>query len=135
MSTELGPMYHWSPRTRLDSIKRLGLMPGRRNYHDYYAEYTNTVTGKKEVFRSEYVAFSPSPATAWDYSHGAWKSDGTFDLWQVSLIPDDEVHINPLWGSEIIEVRVHNRIKKSRLTWIGERVVGPPNRGVAIAIL
>jgi hypothetical protein len=125
MSTELGPLYHWSPRERLSSIKRLGLMPRRRNHHDHYAEYINSVTGKSEVYRQDSVSFSTTPATAWMYSHGAWKSVGTFDLWEVYLLPSDEVHVSPMWGDRIIEVRVRNRIKKSRLVWVGERTVAP----------
>lgn len=39
---ELGPLYHWSPRERLSGIKRLGLVPGKRNFHG--STYTNHVT-------------------------------------------------------------------------------------------
>ncbi|OZF47553.1 hypothetical protein CH292_19200 [Rhodococcus sp. 14-2470-1a] len=67
------------------------------------------------------VCLSPDPATAWAYSHGAWRTPGTFDLWQLWLADEDEVHVLPQWGHRIVEVRVHNRIKKSRLVWIAER--------------
>lgn len=128
MSTQLGPLYHWSPRDRLKSIKRQGLVPGKRNVAGPRWNGTeddpniddNRDLGAGE-FRQAGVCFSPSPATAWGHSHGCWRSVGTFDLWQVDLIDTDEVHVNPQWGATIIEVRVHNRIPKSRLIWVGER--------------
>jgi len=49
---------------------------------------------------------------------------GTFDLWQFSLVPEDHVEVLPMWGGRIVEVRVFNRVVKSRLVWVGERTVG-----------
>lgn len=122
MSSNLGPMYHWSPRDRIKGIKRLGLVPGKRNvagptYHD-------PEDPDMGEFVQPGVCLSPDPATAWAYSHGAWRSTGVFDLWQLSLVSTDEVHILPQWGARIVEVRVHNRIPKSRIVWVGEREVG-----------
>lgn len=37
------------------------------------------------------------------------------------LDPGDEVEVKTVHGTELLEVRVHNRIPKSRLSWIGER--------------
>jgi len=129
LSSDLGPLYHWSPRSRLGGIKRLGLMPGMRNAHgrvlhgvDEDGEQIRGDDGSVE-FRQDSVCFSPTPVRAWNYSHGAWKTTGTFDLWSVVLIPTDEVHILPQWGSTIVEIRVRNRIPKSRLVWVGERTV------------
>ncbi len=124
MSAELGPLFHWSPRERLPSIKRLGLVPRRLNLVND-TSYVNEVTGKREVYRQDSISFSTTPATAWNYSHAVWKSEGTFDLWEVYLIETDEVHVNPMWGDRIIEVRVHNRIPKRRLIWVGERTAYP----------
>ena len=76
-----------------------------------------------DEFRQGGVCCSTDPATAWAYSHGAWRSVGTFDLWEFLLDPADEVHVLPMWGGRIIEVRVHNRIKKRRLLWVAERTV------------
>lgn len=118
MHTELGPLYHWSPRSRLKGITRLGLVPGKKKHW-----YVNEVTGTKEAYSQDSVSFSLDPATAWNYSHGCWRGVGVFDLWQVFLIPTDEVHILPGWGAQINEVRVKNRIPKSRLIFIGERTV------------
>lgn len=120
MSTSLGPLYHWSPRSRLSGIKRRGLVPGLRNingptYHDG--------TPESGEFRQEAVCASPDPATAWSHSHGAWKSGGTFDLWQFWLEPTDHVEILPMWGGRVVEVRIFGRIRKARLRWIGERTV------------
>lgn len=124
---DLGPLYHWSPRDRLKSITRQGLMPGKRNVSGpvWNGTTDNLNDANEDVGAGEFlqlaVCFSTSPALAWKYSHGAWKSAGTFDLWQVELIPSDEVHILPMWGGRIVEVRVRNRIPKSRLVWVGER--------------
>lgn len=121
MTDRLGPLYHWSPRDRLKSIKRLGLVPGKRNVSGpVYHDPEDPDFGE---FVQPGVCFSPDPATAWGYSHGVWRTVGTFDLWQVYLIPTDEVHILPQWGDRTIEIRVHNRIPKSRLIWVGEREV------------
>lgn len=129
MSSSLGPLYHWSPRERLNGIKRLGLMPGKRNISGPVYHGTNpdgsTIVDDDGVaeFLQRGVCFSATPARAWDYSHGAWRTKGTFDLWMVELESSDEVHILPQWGGTIVEVRVHNRIPKSRLVWVGERTV------------
>jgi hypothetical protein len=117
-SSNLGPLYHWSPRDRHNGIIRLGLVPGKKKHW-----YANNVTGKREAYIQDSVSFSLDPATAWNYSHGCWRSVGEFDLWQTYLIATDEVHILPMWGSTVTEVRVKNRIPKRRLIWIGERVV------------
>lgn len=119
----LGPLYHWSPRSRLGGIKRLGLVPGKPNMHG--STYVNAVTGEEDEFLQPGVCFSTDPATAWRYSHAVWRSTGEFDLWQVWLEPTDEVHVLPMWGGRITEVRVHNRIPKRRLIHIGERTVHP----------
>lgn len=118
----LGPLFHWSPRDRRASIDRLGLVPGRRNVA---GPIWHSADGDRSLgeYRADYVCFSLDPVTAWAYSHGVWKSTGTFDLWQVWLEPTDEVHVLPMWGDRIVEVRVRNRVKKSRLRWVGERTV------------
>lgn len=128
MSAELGPLYHWSPRDRLASIRRLGLVPGRRSplgpiFNGPGVDDDGEPIIVPGEWRASYVCFGVTPVRAWDYSHGAWRSKGTFDLWSVMLQPSDEVHVQPLWGSHLIEVRVHNRIPKSRLVFVGERTI------------
>lgn len=115
----LGPLYHWSPRARRKGIERQGLVPGKGTP----IKYTNSVTGDDESYAQPSVSFSPDPITAWAYSHGAWRSTGTFDLWQVWLDPTDSVEVLPMWGERITEVRVHNRIMKRRVKHVGERSV------------
>ena len=124
----LGPLYHWSPRGRLSSIKRLGLVPGKRNISGPIFNGPGIDDDGEPIiipgeWRAPWLCFSLDAATAWAYSHGAWRSTGTFDLWQVWLEPTDEVHVQPAWGDRIVELRVHNRIPKRRLILIGERTV------------
>ena len=121
MSTRIGPLYHWSPRDRLASVKRSGLLPGKRNAHGpVFHDPDDPELGE---FLQQAVCLAPSPAGAWSYSHGTWRTTGTFDLWQVELEPTDAVHILPNWGGESVEVRVANRIHKARLKWVAERTV------------
>lgn len=138
--SDLGPLYHWSPRDRLELIQKQGLRPGQRNvsgpvFHADYMDpsdpnYADVV--KAGEFRQDKLCFSLDVATAWSYSHGAWGSVGTFDLWQVWLEPTDEVHILPQWGSRVFEVRVANAIPRPRLHLVGERTVLAPAEVAAI---
>lgn len=102
-------------------ILRTGLVPGKRNYHGPALNDDGT------EFRQPAVCTSLDATTAWAYSHGAWGSTGTFDLWLFWLDKEDSVEVRSFWGTHITEVRVHNRIFKSRLSWVGERTVGVPN--------
>lgn len=131
---QLGPLYHWSPRDRLKRIKKQGLRPGQLNICGpvFHAEgmdpddprYADVVAAGE--FRQDSLCFSLDPATAWAYSHAAWGSVGTFDLWQVQLVDSDEVHVLPMWGAGVAEVRVRNPIDRHRLRYIGERCVPTP---------
>lgn len=115
VSVELGPLFHWSPRERLKSITRKGLLPSQR-------QASAMVLGDDD-FRQPMICFGTTPATAWNYSNGVWKREGVWDLWEVYLLDSDAVHPLPHFGSRIVEVRVANRIPKSRLIWVGERTV------------
>lgn len=117
----ISPLYHWSPRDRLASINKYGLLPRKRNVRGPI--YHNEEDESEGEFLQTGICFSPTPATAWNYSHRVFNVPGTYDLWEVALAPEDEVRILPMWGDNIVEVRVFNRIKKSRLTWVGERVI------------
>lgn len=146
MSVSLGPLYHWSPRTRLGGIKRRGLVPGQRNElqpaarlriptetwegSDYDDETGRELTLEETVarFRQSGLCFAVSPMLAWELSHGTWRTIGTFDLWEVWLEGDDEVRVLPNFGAHLTEVRVYNRIPKGRLLWVGERTVTNPRR-------
>lgn len=113
-SVDIGPLYHWSPRSRLQGITRYGLVPSKRPS----VGTIPAVTGGVPM-----VCYGISPADAWALSGDmAWATGlGPWDLWQVRLFAADEIHVLPNFGPRIREVRVANRIPKSRLTWIGER--------------
>lgn len=117
MTTALGPMYHWSPRTRRAGIESRGLLPG--SWPD------NKKSGPPVVGRTPQteVCLAPSPALAWEISHDVFGEPGTFDLWQVTLTDDDSVHVQPMWGPVIGEVRVTHEIPRSRLVWVAERTI------------
>lgn len=130
MATELGPLYHWSPRQRLGGIKRYGLMPGKRNITGSLPDsdvweplYEGDIEPPRDKFRQPAVCTSTDPAEAWAYSYDIWKIVGTFDLWQFRLVDTDDVEILRQWGARIFEVRIHNRIHKRRLIWVGERTI------------
>lgn len=118
---ELGPLYHWSPRDRRNAIEKVGLVPGMVNFHG--PTYHDPEHPEGGEYRQPSVSASLDPVTAWTYSHGAWKSTGTFDLWCFELKSGDAVHVQPFWGGRIVELRVANKILKSRLIWVGERTV------------
>lgn len=125
-TTELGPLFHWSPRSRLPSIKRLGLVPGKRNLGGPTFNWNEDGEEDRRMgeFRHRAVCFGTTPHMAWSYTHHAYRDvGGTFDLWEVYLQDGDEVYVLPQWGPLIREVRIYNRIKKSRLIWVGERTL------------
>lgn len=68
------------------------------------------------------VCLGTSPSTAWSLS-GAWSAEvgEAWDLWEVELDGEDEVHYRPSFGDQLDEVRVANRIPKRRLWLVGGR--------------
>lgn len=102
-------MYHWSPTSRRDTILREGLKP-------YSEPVTSTVA-------FAYICLSPTASSSWSLSGDmGWTTDeDNWDLWQVRLSEDDEVHIRPDFGPIIREVRVHNAISADRVWWVAER--------------
>jgi hypothetical protein len=111
----LPALYHWSPRERLGNILRRGLLPGRRPHRLDYG-------GDDDNFRQPGVCLGPTPSFAWGYSAAIFGEPGTdWDLWQVSVVPGDEVRVQPTYMAVLGEARVHNRIPKSRIWWVGER--------------
>jgi hypothetical protein len=110
-------LYHWSPRERRRNIENRGLLPGRRNV--LFDEETDPAY---RAFRQPAVCLAPTPSSAWGVSGMAFgRKGGTWDLWQVSLDPADEVEVRRIDGRRIMEVRVHNRIPKSRVWWVASR--------------
>lgn len=69
------------------------------------------------------ICLSPDAATAWALSggHRIATPHPEWDLWQVHIDKDDEVHVVPFWGRGLMEVRVANRIPKSRLIYLASR--------------
>lgn len=71
------------------------------------------------------VCLGTSPSHAWSLSGGIWGERGSvWDLWQVLIGDDDEVHPLSFYGNRLDEIRVLNRIPKSRLWHVGTRTVG-----------
>lgn len=120
MSLHLPALYHWSPTERRKQIIRRGLMPGARPT----TSSVSTVGGGGESGAGRpMVCLGPDAATAWAYSGGLpWLKDvPSWDLWQVHIDAGDEVHVLPFWGRGLMEIRVANRIPKSRLIYLGSR--------------
>lgn len=123
MTSSTGPFYHWSPRSRLSGIRREGLMPGKPSVGgNVYPLGANGAEDRtKPPWRQNSVSASPDPATAWTYLGPARRVGGAFDLWQFWLAPEDKIVRRRRENGVVVEVRVGNRIRKSRLHWIGER--------------
>lgn len=116
MAEQLGALYHWSPRDRRKQIVRHGLRPSCP---------PTTCTEPYDA-----VCLSPTPSMAWALSgQTRWTDVEHWDLWQVRLADTDTVDIRGMYGNTIEEIRVHNRIPKARLWWIGERVITPKGGG------
>ncbi|MET0601848.1 MAG: hypothetical protein ABW167_07650 [Baekduia sp.] len=109
-------LFHWSPGDRRQSIIREGLKP-------YSPTTVSTREASGEVVVWPYVCLSPAPATAWGLSGDmGWASAvDVWDLWQVRLTGDDEVHVRSEWGNHLREIRVRNAIPPDRVWWCGRR--------------
>lgn len=110
----LPQLYHWSPVSRRAAIELDGLIPGC----EPTVGTVSTVTNGRHM-----ICFGTSPSAAWGLS-GNTVLPGVWDLWQVNLAATDEVHVLPMFGDLISEVRVANAIPPSRLWWIGQRDEG-----------
>jgi hypothetical protein len=121
---QLPALYHWSPRDRRKQITRRGLAPGCRPT----IGTISAVGGADDTGDGRHmICLATDPVTAWALSGAMpWARDlaMTWDLWQARLERADEVHVLPNWGPRITEVRVANRIPKSRVTWLAERSAG-----------
>lgn len=107
------PLYHWSPADRRKQITRYGLRPGCRPT----IGTVSTVTDGRHM-----LCLSSSPSAAWGLSGAVGcRAVSGWDLWQVHLTDSDEVHILPTWGAWVTEIRVANRIPKSRLWYVAHR--------------
>jgi hypothetical protein len=111
-------LFHWSPSDRRKQIIRHGLMPGSRP----------TIGSIPSVHDGhQVVCLATDPLVGWSLSGNmSWARDlgVDWDLWQVSLADDDMTFVRAEYGGHIQEVRVGNRIPKSRVTFLGTRLAG-----------
>lgn len=111
MSLVLPVFYHWSRTANRTRIQRTGLRP------------TTPTAGRfDDTFKA--VCLGTSPSHAWSLSGAIFGERGeSWDLWQVTLDDGDEVHPLPILGYRLEEVRVANRIPKSRVWYVAARVI------------
>jgi hypothetical protein len=128
MSLPLPCLFHWSPEDRRERIIQRGLKPSTPTAVENFDE---TPTGPRKLLPSvgfttvKAVCLGTTPSHAWALCGALWGQAGeTWDLWQVTLAQDDQVHVLPIHGYRIGELRVLNRIPKSRIWHVGTRVVG-----------
>lgn len=130
MSLILPDMYHWSPIAARAGIIRHGLKPRTYTAISSHPFPRGTKAGHlltdvvDETIRT--VCLSATASTAWRYSGGINGQRGSvWDLWEVRLSSDDdEIHVEPMRGYVLDEVRVANRIPKSRVWHVATRTVG-----------
>lgn len=136
MSLPYGPLYHWSPRRCRASIIRRGLRPTcptstTISFADLFDSYTPGKQGTHYEVEDEVVSFQAvclgmTPSHAWNLSGACdFRPGARWDLWQVVLDEGDLVFPQPLIGYRQEEIRVGNRIPKSRVWHVGTRVIGP----------
>lgn len=109
------PLYHWSPVERRKEIRSEGIKP-----------YSMPTVMSDPKLHSPYTCFSSTPSQAWglsgDFTIG--RDGGVFeqwDLWQINLAENDEVHIRPEFGPTIQEFKVYTVIPADRVWWVGVR--------------
>lgn len=126
MSLLLPVLYHWSRERSRKQIIRLGLRPTCPTSTRYSAAVIpGTVNGRWLSDDSAVmVCLGTSPSHAWSLSGAIQGEPGeTWDCWQVTLDVGDEVHPLPFFGHRLDEIRVANRIPKSRIWMVGSRTV------------
>lgn len=107
---ELPTLYHWSPVERRDEILNKGLQLYQRP----------TVSGD---YSFPYVCLGPSPKTAWSISGDMdYVSEiEEWDLWEVRLPEDAEIHIRAEFGPRFFEIRVRTPIPADCVWLVGTR--------------
>jgi hypothetical protein len=129
MSLIVGTLYHWSPVAARGGIVRRGLLPrtvsaialrpwrAEEHHPGHYHE-------DEEPESILAVCLGTTPMTAWCLSGALGAGGELWDLWEVELDDDDEVHYRPEFGRALDEVRVANPIPRSRVWWAGTRLRG-----------
>lgn len=127
MSLVLPILYHWSPERCRKSILRNGLRPSCPTASRFDAKGQPVDDDDEGSFLA--VCLGTSPSHAWCLSGDLLAGYGdTWDLWQVVLDDDDEVHPLPFQGYRLDEIRVANRIPKSQIWHVGSRTVNDRRR-------
>jgi hypothetical protein len=104
----LGPLYHWSPVERRESIKANGLRPG-----------SPAMVASVEL---EHVCLGFDPASTWAISGAMdFAEADDWDLWLVHLGEHDSVSVRSEFGPRLQEVKVRNVIPPDRLWYVGQR--------------
>lgn len=119
----LNPLYHWSPATRYDAIRREGLRPGSKT--TVCRDDTNI------TYSLQYICLGTDPQRAWNLSGAMeWVSEIEYwDLWRVELANTDELHVRGDFGPQIWEVKCRTPIPPDRMWWIGRRYdLGVPGK-------
>ncbi|MCU1488289.1 MAG: hypothetical protein JWN67_5035 [Actinomycetia bacterium] len=133
MSLVLPPLFHWSRSSSRASIIRRGLRPTTMTAvwvrPDRPVPVPRHAVVDVEAESLLAVCLGTSPSTAWNLSGRISAEKGeAWDLWEVQLGPDDEVHFRPVYGDDLDEVRVVNRIPKSRCWLVAQRTVPTTRR-------
>lgn len=128
MTVYLGPLFHWSPIERRASIRKRGLTPRTSTVvcnHPVPREATGHFVADHDLELVKAVCLGTSPALAWALS-GVWSAQpgSVWDLWEVNLDDDDEVHVFPVRGQQLAEVRVLTPLPARRVWHVGSRVRG-----------
>lgn len=126
----LANLYHWSPECARAGILRRGLLPRTETF---IASHPVTPgighhTCEDEASTHLAVCLGTTPAGAWSLS-GVYSAERgeTWDLWEVTVPEDTEIHVRTEYGTEMWEVRALGRIPKSYIWFAGSRVA--PQRG------
>lgn len=101
-------LYHWSPRKNRESILRTGLK----------LHYPPTLNSKA----ASSISCSVCVSHAWEHSAECSKISGTWDLYEVTVSPTDDIKILEFWGSSGMgEVLIRNEVKPENLKYVASR--------------
>ncbi len=106
-------LFHWSPVERRKQIEREGLCPGKLS--------------RCKQWRPPYVCFSKSPSMAWGLSCIGRDKQGMWDLWMMwsDDVPNGWEVLSTDGSGRPTEYRIYERIKKSRIWYVGSRFYKP----------
>lgn len=129
MTLVLPAGYHWSPQRCRKNITKRGLRPTTPTAVWVRPFRPGQIIGHHEADLPDQtllaVCLGTSPSTAWALSGALTAERGeTWDLWEVEIAEDDEVHYRPTVGHDLDELRVVNAIPRRQLWLVGHRTVG-----------